>query len=367
MKSQPLTALAVFAVSLVLYQLLREPGNFFCAHVRVAYALVHDHSFKIDGIRSATVVNGVHYSVAVEEVVNGFSLHPPLPGILSVPFVLLGITNQTTISILFGAVTVALAYLLTNSLWIAAFFAFGTPFGYEVSGGRSWGMCLTLSCLFTVTALLLRKRGGILQGLAAGAAALCRYDLALVWPIHWMLAKRRRINLVAGMECALIAYLLLNLFRFGTIFDHSIATWYARDPFRFHVGDHGPFSIHYAAYNLYTTLFMAPQFDPRWIARPSFAGQALILTSPALVLALRPSLFTGEALLLWLAVLLGMGGAMFVWANGFEQFGCRYWIQVMPFLILLMSECPVDQMAKILIVASIAVTTVGTLQMRGVI
>lgn len=238
-------------------------------------------------------------------------------------------------------------------------------------------MCLTLSCVFTLIALLRRNRPGWVAGLSAGAAALCRYDLVLTWPVYlifWIRAcsspggARRSFPALAGIFCLLLTvglYLGLNQLRFGTYFDHSIATWYAQDPFRFHVGDHGPFSIHYLAYNLYTTIFMAPAFDREFISRPTLAGEALILTSPALVLALRPSLFLGETLLLWAAVILAMGGAMLVWANGFEQFGCRYWIQALPFLLLLMSKEPLEQMGKILIVASILITTVGTLQLRG--
>lgn len=99
---------------------------------------------------------------------------------------------------------------------------------------------------------------------------------------------------------------------------------------------------------------MAPNFQWRfpWIV-PTPAGQSLLTTSPALILALRASLTEGETWLLWAATALVMCGALLVYSNGIAQVGYRYGIMALPFLLVLMSKGPMDQLAKILIGVSI--------------
>ena len=66
---------------------------------------------------------------------------------------------------------------------------------------------------------------------------------------------------------------------------------------------------------------------------PTFGGQAMILTSPAFVLALRPSFRRIQTALVALAVLIAMTPSLFYFTNGFAQFGTRHYLHTFPFPI----------------------------------
>jgi hypothetical protein len=69
-----------------------------------------------------------------------------------------------------------------------------------------------------------------------------------------------------------------------------------------------------------------------------------------------------------LAAGFSMGPALLWYANGFVQFGLRFYVQVFPFLIVLMAlgaqELGLDQMGKILIVASVILVAYGVWHIR---
>jgi hypothetical protein len=121
--------------------------------------------------------------------------------------------------------------------------------------------------------------------------------------------------------------------------------------------------------NLYALLFMAPVLNETFpYIHPQIQGQALLLTSPALLLALRPNFRRAIPLLLLLAAGFCMGPVLLWYGNGFMQFGMRFYVQVFPFLIVLMAlgaqELGIDQMGKILIVISMILVAYGTWHIR---
>jgi hypothetical protein len=134
--------------------------------------------------------------------------------------------------------------------------------------------------------------------------------------------------------------------RFGGWLDDSLWRWYQLDRPQ---DPTGPFSLSYLPMSLYTAFFMAPDFRPvfPWIY-PTVAGQSLLTTSPALILALR-----SRAWGLWLAVALSMAPALTVYAWGYAQVGARYWLLALPFMVLMMGAEPLDRLGRILIVLSI--------------
>lgn len=278
--------------------------------------------------------------------VNGHSyiLHGPLSALLCLPFVAMGITDQRLICCLLGLVAALLCYRFTRSGWLTAFFVFGTTFLYECVNGAAWDFALVATTPFTFAALMTGS------GWWAGLAALGRYDLALAWPVYvWKFG----IKVLPGLLAALAVYVLFNEARFGTLADHSVQTWYwTMDSYRAQ-RSHGPFSIYYLPYNLYTLLFMAPAYQDGfpWL-RPQFMGQALLSLSPAFLL-------TKFGPWLIAAALVSLP-ALTVYANGFSQLGCRYYVQVFPFLIATMKMGTITSEAKKLICASILLSMSAT-------
>ena len=130
----------------------------------------------------------------------------------------------------------------------------------------------------------------------------------------------------------------------------------------------GPLALSHFPFNLYTVLFMAPGYSDKFpYIHPEFLGQALMLTSPAFVLALRPSFLRPTTLLVALAAALCTGPIMLWYANGFAQLGARFYVEIYPFLLTLIAlgaPRKLDQLTKILIVVSIVFVAFFTWQVR---
>lgn len=332
-------------------------------HLWQAWAWLHGHLW-IDAaanLHEQVMFNGHWYQ-----------LHPVLNGIAYIPFALLygPMSDPGWMSIIMTSLTAALLWRLIDRLrgaevatWLTAVFALGTVVPYEATQGAPWGFCLLFSCVWTTGALLeiFGKCRPWAVGLLAGLAMLTRYDLILLWPVYFFMVRQK--NNAGGMAlvCTLmfLAYVAFSEARVGYFYDLAINRWYNIEPagWSLHSPAWGMESIHYLPWNLYTSLFMAPFFSNQFpYLIPCGIGQALWTTTPAFVLAFRAKL-DRTAILLWLCVVVGMGACLLVWANGATQFGARYWIQVYPFLFVLIAlgmERKVTAFDKGLMILSIA-------------
>ena len=368
-------------------------------HVIQAWAILHGHLFVDTGawhtaVYTATGKPAPLQWVPVARPINEsviwqghqYLLHPPGAALFLLPFVAIWgeATNQTLVSVVVSALVAGLFYRLSKNLWLTAFLAFGTILWYEGVLGAAWGFTLVLSMVPTLLALteLYGEQRPAVVGFYAGCAALCRYDLAAVLLVYALwLGWRKWPAFALGLLPAFAIYLWFVNGRFGNwavyrgvvtepltwnLRDKALWLWYAQDSFGgLKNPGVGPFSWRYLPSNLYTAFFMAPRCDGVFpFIHPTPTGQAIMTISPAFILALRAPLATRETLLLWAAVILGMCGALLVWANGFVQLGARYWIMVYPFLFLLIARTPIDQFAKILIIASICLSLFFTAQVR---
>ena len=301
-----------------------------------------------------------------------YALHPPMAPILLMPLALLwGMeTPQTAFTIFLGAVDVALAWALLGRfrldvnarVWWTLFFGLGTCFWYETIKGTTWALPMIAAVLFTLAALIeaFGKARPFWLGWFAALATLTRYDLALCAPSIAGLAllRGRRIREVLWMAPGFLAvgvfFVLFNLARYDSFFDMGIPIQGPQDQ--------PTFSLQYLPVNLYTIFFIAPGFDGRFpYVHPNGMGQAIPLSSPAFALALRPSFRRPETWLMWAAALLGSLASLLCYATGYEQFGTRHYIQVFPFLLVLLAlgAHRADQLAKILIGTSIALIAFG--------
>jgi hypothetical protein len=113
-------------------------------------------------------------------------------------------------------------------------------------------------------------------------------------------------------------------------------------------------SVRYFPQNLYFALFKGPDFQTHfpWIMTTN-AGQSLLTTSPAFLLALRAPWQAREVKILSLMTGLSLIVIELIYIAGWTQLGMRYWIIVYPFLMALMAMKPTDQFPKILIIASV--------------
>ena len=359
--------LSVFAAFLALYAVSSFPDTYYNEQVRQAVALLQGHTY-IDappGFLEAAQIGPYRYA-----------LHPPLAALLMMPMAAIwGMNvNQTMWSLFIGAVDAALAWRLLGKFqltvsgrtWLTIFFAAGTILWSETIHGNTWTMPETCAVMFTLAALeeafgparLLRL------GIFAGLAALSRYELAIAGVTYAILALRRGRRMrdlwwmIPGFAAAGCVFVGLNEARFGSFFDRGVALTGPKD---------GAFALRYLVKNISTLFFMGPMFDNDFpYFHPNYRGLSLPFTSPALVLAFKANLVRIEALLMLATALLVSLPSLLCYANGFAQFGTRHYLQVFPFLLVLMAmgmRRP-DRLSKILIVTSIILITFGVTHIR---
>ena len=358
----------VFAAFLALYAVSSFPDTFWNEQVRQAVAFLHGHTY-IDAPST--------FLEAVQIGPYRYALHPPLAAILMMPFAAIwGMNvNQTMWSLFIGAIDAALAWRLlgrfrlsvSGRVWLTLFFGAGTILWSETIHGNTWSMPETCSIIFTLAALdeafgparLLRL------GIFAGLAALSRYELAIAGATYAILAllRGRRIRdlllMIPGFAAIGLVFVGLNEARFGSFFDQGVVLTGPRNA--------PAFGLRYLLHNISTIFFMAPDIDDRFpYLHPDFRGLSLIFTSPAFVLAFKANLARIEALLMLVTAFLVSIPSLLCYANGYAQFGTRHYLQVFPFLLVLMAMGMrhQDRLTKILIVASIIFITFGVVHIR---
>ena len=257
---------------------------------------------------------------------------------------------------------------LNARIWLTIFFGLGTIVWFESTSGGSWELTMVVAVLFTLLALdeTLGRGRGALVGLWAACAALSRYDLAFVWPIYVLLIilQRKSIAEVAwmapGFILATVIYFGLNLVRYHSLFDRG-AVLFVPSGTQF-------FGVRFIPGNIAILLFSAPAVDERFpYFHPTIGGQSILLTSPAFILALRPSFRRLDATLIAIATLIGMTPVMLFFGSGASQFGARHFVQIYPFLLVLMAmgvPRRMDQLTRILIGASIFCVAWGIWHIR---
>jgi hypothetical protein len=366
----------VFFLFLAFYGLTSGEKTHFDEHVRLADALLHGHAW---------IEPPPSYMERANYAGHSYIVHPPLPALMMVPLVAIfgPSLNQTWVSIAVGAFSVALVWRLCGliasdaQLWLTLFFGIGTTFWYEATLGDSWNFAVVMSVPATLLALneLFGTARPFVVGLCAGLAALARYDLVLAWPFYlallWARGKSwRSLWALGSFAIAVAISVWFNEIRFGTVTDISLWLFTSHDGWlQNRMGGGPPLQLRFLPINLYALLFMAPVLNETFpYIHPQIQGQALLLTSPALLLALRPNFRRAIPLLLLLAAGFCMGPVLLWYGNGFMQFGMRFYVQVFPFLIVLMAlgaqELGIDQMGKILIVISMILVAYGTWHIR---
>src|SRR5947207_12644433 len=283
-------------------------------------------------------------------------VYPPLPAILSLPFVPFFPTavSQVVASRIAGGASAGILYYglraygapRTYALAGAVLSAFGTTLLFSSVDGRAWFAAHSASMLFLALAFAVAARGGsaVAVGALVGISALARLPVALAAPALALLCARRagtgyRRSLggvIAGGVPLALLYVGSNLLRWGTPLDDGYAQLTQGDVFF----NHGLFSPLYLLRHLKAIFLEPPDFVPGtpFFLRPHFIGMSLFLTTPAFVwifLALREIRRDIVVAATALAALLALLPDLFHGTVGFQQFGYRFSIDAQPFLIAL--------------------------------
>jgi hypothetical protein len=282
-----------------------------------------------------------------------YVIEAPMPAILLFPAVLVFGTNanQTLLSNALGALAVYAAWRLCERAGLeriptaaaTAFMFFGTSLFACSTVGSVWflghvaGVCFSLLALCECFG---RRRPWLLATWAL-CAALSRYPLFAALPLYLILVLARDRtraaveSFVAPLVPGLLAWVLYNLARWGTIFDPAFSLFYrimdSQSQQRPAV-----FSLSYVPQQLQMFFSTPPRLiaKPPWIV-PPFFGFSLPFTS----LPFAYAFFAGtslDALALWSATLVTALPAFAYYGTGDNQFGVRHALDFEPFLFALL-------------------------------
>jgi len=326
---------------------------------------------------------------------------PAFPSVLMIPSALFGGRggNDVIPTVLIAGLILPLTLLLLRrlrdaklsdrtereNLWLVALLAFGSVLLFSAVQGKVW---YTAHVVGIVLALIyawasIEARRPWIAGLALGAAALTRTSMAFMFPLF--LAEAWRMTAEAGDRSArlrvlrgpllrfaipivgfAIAGMIYNYARFHSLteFGHSYLALGNHSPVRQQnqIETHGLASYHYLARNLSVVFTLLPDLLSRApYIQVSGHGLALWITTPALLLLVWPREKNALHRPLWITTLLVALPALLYMNSGWVQFGYRFSLDYIVFLVMLLAigGRPMTRVFKGLIVVGIIVNLFG--------
>ena len=316
----------------------------------------------------------LHEMVSEEEVRTGvfseftdgasgtyYVIYPPLPAVLLMPAVSIwgAATNQSHFSILLASISVAVAYLVfeeltrcpVKSTWLAVLYGLGSMLWYHAIIGSAWYYSQVCGLLFLWLAILatLRKKPMMLIGVLIGLAYLSRYPLLLTFPFFVWLTKDRwwvnrrvvwmQLLMLVGSFGALVSIsLLYNYVRYGQFGHYGYTllekrTYNIQNEYR-----HGSYSLAYTPRVLRAMFWTFPtKVDHFPFLIPNRWAMSLWLVFPAIFIAVTAPWKNRLVQASILAIICILPTALFHGGVGATQFGFRYALDYMPFLLIVIA------------------------------
>ncbi len=327
-----------------------------------------------------------------------FVSFPPGPAVVMMPLVAIWGTqaSDVLVTIFFGALAMALLYVLlrrlsrggrsgrspTENVWIVVVAGFGSVFLYSTVLGQVWYTALIIGFAFSVLHVLfaIDARRPFWAGVFLACAFATRTPLlftGIVLPLFvlfpggrlrrsgWGEAVVKLAQFAVVPTVVGLALMYMNWVRFGDPgeFGHRFLANGEIERIR----DYGLFNYHFLARNLAAALTLLPRLQPDApFIKVSEHGMSLFLTTPVLfyLFKARPRRFTQDLFwhrMCWAAVAVVAVPHLFYQNTGWVQFGYRFSIDYMPFLMLLLAigRYPFTRVFKALVVAGIAVNVFG--------
>jgi hypothetical protein len=277
---------------------------------------------------------------------------------------------------------------VSDRLWLVVLFAFGTEMWSVTAQGGVWHTGQLVAVALVLAALLEAsgRRRPLLMGLLIGAALLCRAPLALAVPFFALVAwwgpegpaggavvgqarlaagLRRSGSMFLGVVPALAFLAWYDATRFGSPLESGYGLATLTEPVLIAAREQGLFALAHLPTNLRYLFLELPVAAPAPLfLQPDRYGFSILLQSPALLLGLKARWrdpFMAAAGLTALAVLLP---SLLYYGGGFFQFGFRYFLDALPFVLVLVASGARTRLAwpwKVLIAAGIAVNAWGVL------
>lgn len=318
---------------------------------------------------------------------------PPLPAVLMLPQVAARShrANDVMLTVIVAALILPLMFSVlrrlrdadlserrvVDDLWLTATLAFGTVLFFSAVQGRVWftahvvGVALCLCYVWCA----IQAKHPILAGICLGLATMTRTPMAFMFPLFaleaWRVSGgrsnirafvRRGALFAAPIIVIAIAAMIHNYVRFGepTEFGHSYLAVRQQQQME----TIGMFSYDYLSRNLAVALTLLPRFSS---AEPYVSigghGLAMWFTTPILLFVLWPVKRNPLHRALWITVACTAVPTLLYQNSGWFQFGYRFSLDYMVFLILLIAigGRPLKRLARTLIVVGIVINLFGAM------
>lgn len=311
---------------------------------------------------------------------------PPMPAIFLTPITKAfpDITQQE-VSIVVGALNAVLVFLLVSkftnrstALLVSMFFSFGTVAFWSAIVGTTWYFAHNVAFMFLAASIIsFKNKWDLLAGIFFSLAVLSRYPTfmgIIFFTLELYKDRKRLVKFLIGALLCIPFQLVYDYLRFGNILETGYVKVY-----KDYVSSSYPYTIMqliapgtpYFGYldprnvplHLFTFLILPPIVTQSLQISPSPYGLGILFTSPLLFLTLRPNLInTLERNLFLGASAIALIDFMH-YMQGWVQFGYRFVMDFMPFLIILLAlKFKPKRSHIILFFISLIVSTWGTLQ-----
>lgn len=311
---------------------------------------------------------------------------PPMPAIFLTPITKAfpDITQQE-VSIVVGALNAVLVFLLVSkftnrstALLVSMFFSFGTVAFWSAIVGTTWYFAHNVAFMFLAASIIsFKNKWDLLAGIFFSLAVLSRYPTfmgIIFFTLELYKDRKRLVKFLIGALLCIPFQLVYDYLRFGNILETGYVKVY-----KDYVNSSYPYTIMqliapgtpYFGYldprnvplHLFTFLILPPIVTQSLQISPSPYGLGILFTSPLLFLTLRPNLInTLERNLFLGASAIALIDFMH-YMQGWVQFGYRFVMDFMPFLIILLAlKFKPKRSHIILFFISLIVSTWGTLQ-----
>jgi len=310
---------------------------------------------------------------------------PPMPALIQIPFIKANPDlTQQQISILIASLNSAFVYLLLTRLTqskkaivLTIFYSFGTVAFWSAVVGTTWYFAHTVAVFFLILAFHTHfSKKHLLSGLFLALAALSRLPVifaALFFILELKNQKKTLFKFLIALSPALLITLILNYLKFGNLWQTGYQLVYQG-----YVSGSYPYTIIHQFYpnfpyfhhldprNIPLHLFTFLVFPPLWHSdhfSPSPYGMGILFTSPLLLLALWPRFKNNLQQNLYLSALLIALIDFMHYMQGWVQFGYRFALDFMLFLIILLAlKITLTRLNVALIIISIIINFWGVRQ-----
>ena len=263
----------------------------------------------------------------------------------------------------------------TTTLWLATLGAFGTLLWTLAIKGNFYYLAQVQAMFFSLIALIEwrgRRRAWVVA-VALGLSGLARPTTllaAIPFGVALLLESRDRVRTAIAFGLPLLATVgltaLYDAARFGSPFETGYGISTLHRPTLIDARAKGVFSLRHIPQNLYYLFLRGFDHVSRFpFFAPDSFGHSILLTTPAVLIAVSAGIRSRTVVLLWSAtILIAIPLLLYYGGGGFTTYGYRYALDLMPFVLALVAigaGYHFGRLEKLLVVMSVGFVGYGVL------